>query len=300
MRVSRALLVGVSAAALSGGLVLSMAVASPRSAPAGHAVTGQVHLTTKFLSEARAALVKDLRTPDTAQFVPGLARASGIANTVDEFSYNWAGYADTSPTAQKFTKVSGSWTVPAVTCTPEDRATSEWVGLDGAQTTDETVEQGGIASQCFEGTAIYYSWYELFPNATVVVGQTVAPGDKISASVTRSGASYTLKLTDSTHTANSFSHTATCALTTCLDESAEWITERPAYGTTGILPEAQFKTATFTAGSVTAGGKTTTISGYAGTNNNITCLDSTGTYDIVATSGLTGGNSFTNTWKDSY
>jgi Peptidase A4 family len=299
MRVSRALLAGVSAAALGGGLVISMAVASPRSVPAGHAVTGQAHLTATFLSEARAALIKDLRRPDTAQFVDGLPRAGTRADSADVGSYNWAGYADVSTTAQEFTKVSGAWKVPALTCTAEDRVTSEWVGLDGA--TNSTVEQDGTSSQCFEGTAIYYSWYELYPAGTVEVGTTVAAGDSISASVTRSGTSYTLKLTDSTHTANSFSHTATCALATCLDESAEWITERPAYSTTGIVPEAQFKAAVkFTAASVTAGGKTTTISGYAGTNDNITCLDSTGTYDIVSTSGLTGGNAFSNTWKNSY
>jgi hypothetical protein len=298
MRVSRALLVGVSAAALGGGLVISLAVASPRSVPAGHAVTGQTHLTASFLAEARTALIKDLRRPDTAQFVNGAPRAGTRADSTDVGSYNWAGYADVSATDQEFTKASGAWKVPAVTCTSEDRVTSEWVGLDGA--TDTTVEQDGTSAQCFEGTAIYYSWYELYPAGTVEVGTTVAAGDSISASVTRSGTSYTLKLTDSTHTANSFSHTATCALATCKDLSAEWIAERPAYSTTGIVPEAQFKTVSFSAASVTAGGKTTTISGYSGTNDNITCLDSTGTYDIVATSGLTGGDAFTNTWKDSY
>jgi hypothetical protein len=299
MRVSRALLAGVSAVALGGGLAISMAVASPRSVPAGHAVTGQAHLTSAFLSEARAALIKDLRRPDTAQYVSGLPRAGTRADSADVGSYNWAGYADVSTVAQHFTKVSGNWKVPAITCTAEDRVTSEWVGLDGATTS--TVEQDGTSAQCFEGVAIYYSWYELFPANTVEVGTTVAAGDAISASVTRSGDSYTLKLTDSTHTANSFSHTATCALATCLDESAEWIAERPAYSTTGIVPEAQFKTVSFTAASVTAAGKTTSISGYSGTNDDITCVDSTDSYDIVATSALgSAGNSFTNTWKNSY
>jgi Peptidase A4 family len=297
MQFSRALLVGVSAAVLGGGLVLSAAVASPRSVPAGHTVTVHAHLTARFLSEAHAALVRDLRTPDTAEFVHGQPRA-GTRSAVLVGSYNWAGYADISTTAGKFTKVSGSWAVAGVTCSPEDRVTSEWVGLDGATT--DTVEQDGTASQCFEGTALYYSWYEMYPAGTVEVGTSVAAGDSISASVTRSGSSYTLKLTDSTHTANSFTETATCATTTCLDESAEWITERPAYTTTGIVPEAVFKTVKFSNGSETAGGTTSTISGYSGTKDDITCVDSTGTYDIVTTSSLTGGNSFTNAWKNSY
>jgi hypothetical protein len=298
MRVSRALLVGVSAAALGGGLVISAAVAAPRTVPAGHAVTGQVHLTASFLAEARAALLKDLRKPDTAQFVDGQPRVGTLANVTDAGSYNWAGYVDTSDIKGRFTNVSGSWTVPAVTCTKEDRVTSEWVGLDGFTT--GTVEQDGTTSQCFQDVALYYSWYEIDTSGAVEVGTSVAAGDSISASVTRSGSSYTLSLTDSTHTANSFTETATCATATCLDESAEWITERPEFSSTGIVPEAQFKTVKFTSGSVTAAGKTSTISAYAGTKDDITCLDSTGTYDIVATSGLTGGNAFTNTWKDSY
>ena len=298
MHVSRALLVGVSAAALGGGLIISAAVASPKSVPAGHALTGHAHLTARFLSEARAALVKDLRTPDTGQFVDGQPRAGIRAATTDVGSYNWAGYADISSTADTFTKVSGSWAVPALTCTAEDRVTSDWVGLDGA--TDATVEQDGTASQCFEGTALYYSWYEMYPAGTVEVGTTVAPGDAIGASVTRSGSSYTLKLTDFTTAGNSFTKKATCATTTCLDESAEWIAERPAYSTTGIVPETQFKTVKFSKASETANGTTSTISGYSGTNDDIACVDSTDTYDIVTTSGLTGGNSFTNTWKNSY
>jgi hypothetical protein len=119
--------------------------------------------------------------------------------------------------------------------------------------------------------------------------------------VTRSGANYTLKVTDSTHTANSFSKTATCATTTCLDESAEWITERPEYASTGIVPEAQFPTVSFSLGDETASGVAGTIASYSGAIDDITCVDSTNTYNIVTTSGLTtAGGGFTNTWKNSY
>jgi hypothetical protein len=247
------------------------------------------HLTAKFLAAAKAALVTDLRHPDTALFTSGEPK-SGVTNAItDVGTYNWAGYADDSSTAGAFTKVSGSWSVPAVTCTSEDRITSEWVGLDGFNT--DTVEQDGTSSQCFEGVALYYSWYEMYPAGTVEVGTTVVAGDSIKASVTRSGTSYTLALTDSTHSANSFTETATCAASTCLDESAEWITERPEYATTGIVPEAQFTTDKFSSIVATYTGSITTYG--------ITCIDSTGTYDIVSTSGL-ASSSFTNTWQDSY
>jgi hypothetical protein len=297
MRIVRTLLVAFSAAALGGALVIS-ASGSPASVPAAHPVTVRAHLTARFLSEARAALVRDLRTPDTAVFPLGTAGPGGAAASSKTSSTNWAGYADVSTTNGTFTKVSGSWTVPKLTCTKEDRITSDWVGLDGFSSA--TVEQDGTASQCFEGTAVYYSWYEMYPAGTVEVGASVTAGDKISASVARSGSSYTLKLTDSTRTANSFTKTASCPTSTCVDTSAEWIAERPAFTTTGIVPEAQFSSVKFSSASETAGGKTSTISGYPGTNYAITCLDSTGTYDIVATSGLTGGNAFTSTWKNSY
>jgi len=298
MRILRVLLVTLSAAALGSALAVSAASVTSNAGPTAHRIDAHTYLTAKFLAEARAALVQDLRTPDTAIFARGAPTSNAISATTDTATYNWAGYADSSATDGTFTKVSGSWTVPKVTCTSEDMITSDWVGLDGFA--DATVEQDGTVSQCFEDKALYYSWYEMYPAGTVEVGTSVAAGDSISASVTRSGSSYTLKLTDSTHTANSFTKTATCSTSTCLDTSAEWIAERPAYGTTGIVPEAEFGTVKFSSASETADGKTSTISGFSGTNYNITCVDSTGTYDIVATSALTGGAAFTNTGKDSY
>jgi hypothetical protein len=292
----RTTLVALSAAALGGGLALAIS-AGPGAASAAR--PAHAHLTARFLAEAHAAFVKDFRDPDTAMWVHGRPTATSINGTISDVgSYNWAGYADVATKSGTFTAASGSWKVPKVTCTSEDRISAQWTGLDGATT--DTVEQTGTAEQCFEGKAIYTTWYEMYPASTVTVGTTVASGDAISASVTRSGTSYTLKLTDSTHTANSLSHKATCAATTCLDESAEWITERPAYSTTGIVPEAQISTVTFSKASETASGKTASISGYSGAVDDIECVDSTDTYAIETTSGLTGGNEFTNTWENSY
>jgi Peptidase A4 family len=290
----RYLLVAVSAAALGAALTISALASAPR-AVHEHSAAIPARYTAKFLAAARAQLIKDLRRPDTALLV----RREGIhaaAMVTSAGSYNWAGYADTSSTAGEFTKVSGSWKVPSVKCTAEDRVTSEWVGLDGFSTS--TVEQDGTASQCFKGKAIYYDWYEMYPAGTVEI-HTIAAGSSITATVSRSGSSYTLKLTDSTNTADSFKKTATCATTTCLDESAEWIVERPAYSTTGIVPEAQFTTVKFTRGSAVAAGKTVTI-GKGPSPYVLKCVDSTQTYNIVSTGSLSGGNAFTSTWKNSY
>jgi hypothetical protein len=299
MRALRSLFLVGSAAALSGALAVSAVTAGATAAPAARPAPVRAQLTASFLSEARAALVKDLnRNHGTAWFVHGRpSTTAGAANSSATSSFNWAGYADVSSAHGHFTKVSGAWTVPSVTCTAEDRITSDWVGLDGFSSS--TVEQDGTVSQCFEGRAVYYTWYEMYPAGTIAVGATVRPGDKIKASVSRSGSAYTLALTDSTHSANSFSKNATCATTTCLDTSAEWIAERPAYSI-GIVPEAQFAAVPFSAASETAAGRTSTISGYSGTNYAMTTIDATGSYDIASVSGLTGGNAFKASWKTSY
>jgi hypothetical protein len=106
-------------------------------------------------------------------------------------------------------------------------------------------------------------------------------------------------VTDSTHSANSFSKNATCATTTCLATSAEWIAERPAYSI-GIAPEAQFSSVPFSAASENCGRPDQRYSGYSGTNYDMTTIDATDTYDIAAVSGLTGGNAFKASWKNSY
>jgi Peptidase A4 family len=299
MRPLRSLFLIGSAAVLGGALAVSAVTAGATAAPAVRPAPVRAHLTARFLSEARAALVKDLnRNHGTAWFVHGRpGTTAGVANSSAAASYNWAGYADASSTHGTFTKVSGAWTVPSVTCTAEDRITSDWVGLDGFLSS--TVEQDGTVSQCFEGRAVYYTWYEMYPAGTIAVGTTVAAGDKIRASVSRSGSSYTLALTDSTRSANSFSRHATCATTTCLATSAEWVAERPAYSI-GIVPEAQFAAVPFSAASETAHGRTSTISGFSGTNYDITTIDATASYNIASVSGLTGGNAFKASWKNSY
>lgn len=178
----------------------------------------------------------------------------------------------------------------------EDQITSDWVGLDGFNS--GTVEQDGTLEWCFEGTPTYYTWYEMYPNNTVTVGSTLQPGDKIAASVTRTGTTYKLTVVDSTTSGNNVTKTATCKATTCLDTSAEWIAERPAFSI-GIAPLAHFTPWKLTAGKETAKGTAGTIGSFA-SNDQITMADATGNYNLATTTGLTGGNSFTATWLNSY
>ena len=288
MRLLRYLIVSGSAAAMAGAVTLSgVTVAAP--ARASHAPSA------RFLAEARTALVHYLRHhhPQVMLVHTG---AHAVKNVTAATAYNWSGYADTSGTHQAFTKVSGSWTTPSVTCSAEDQITSNWVGLDGFNS--NTVEQLGTISWCFQGKPVFFTWYEMYPAGTTEVGTTVQPGDKIAASVTRTGTSYALKLTDSTHTGNNISVTKTCALATCLDTSAEWISERPSFSI-GIVPQAHYNAFKITNGAQTSSGKAGTIGTGPGVNA-ITMIDSTQAYNLGTVSALTGGNSFSTTWKNSF
>jgi Peptidase A4 family len=299
MRLSRYLIVSGSAAAMAGAVTLTGATATTVAAPA------RVHHTmpsARFVAEARSALVKYLRHSHPQAILVHSRRMHAIGNVTAAQAYNWSGYADTASKAQTFSKVSGAWTVPSVSCTPEDQITSDWVGLDGFSSS--TVEQLGTFSWCFEGTATYFTWYEMIRAGTVEVGTALKPGDKISASVTRTGKSYALKLTDSTTSGNNISVTKTCALATCKDTSAEWISERPAFGTStgaflGFTPQAHYSAFKITSGAQTSNGKAGTIGSGPGVNS-VTMIDDTGTYNLNTASGLTGGNSFSTTWKNSF
>src|SRR5215472_15105322 len=230
------------ASRLFGLAVLAVAVAAGGSSlSAVHAATGKAALPAPASpAGARAAATSALRHafrargPLPFQRMPG-GHESRVRNVTIEQSGNWSGYVDDNSTGGTYSAVSATWVVPRVTCiATEDRLGGFWVGLDGF--TSNTVEQDGTFAWCYQGVAYYYSWYEMFPNAAIVVGTTVAPGDHIIASVTSTSAGYRLVVTDSTHPANSLATTQPCPFgSTCSNASAEWIAETPG-GARGTWP----------------------------------------------------------------
>jgi len=299
MGVLRSSLVLTAAAVVAAGsAVLAAGATATTAAVGGGAVRPAAHRPpARFLTEARDSLVSYLRDnhPQVELVHPGLAHSSP-AGTSAAASYNWSGYADSAATKGTFTRVSGQWITPKVTCTSEDTITSEWVGIDGWS--DATVEQDGTLGWCFEGRATYYTWYEMYPAGTVTVGASLLPGDKITATVSRSGTAYKLALSDLTRPADSFVKTAACALTTCLDTSAEWVAERPAFSI-GVAPLADYASWKLSGGAETASGKAGTISSFA-TNYRTNMVDATDHYQLSSASALTGGSSFVTTWHNSY
>jgi Peptidase A4 family len=253
----------------------STAGASPSARAAAAARTALEHITVGWHNAFR-------RVSGSAAGVKGLSQVQ---------STNWSGYADTG---SGFSTVTGSWTEPTATCSGRTTSLAAfWVGIDGYSSS--SVEQDGTLVECYRGTAYYYTWWEMYPtNAIQVVGTSLRAGDAISASVVRSGSSYTLKVTDSTHTANSFTITQTCS--GCANSSAEWIAEAPS-GSSGVEPLSNFHSWAESGATVKAGSTSGVISSF--TDDEITMIDSSGLTKALPGALNSAGNGFSVTWERS-
>jgi hypothetical protein len=239
---------------------------------------------------AKAAIEKLAIGQHPLNHPAGVASSPGkLKGLTDVTSTNWAGYADTG---SSFSKVSASWTEPSATCSgSSEQLAAFWVGIDGYSSS--SVEQDGTIIECDRGQLFQFTWWEMYPtNAIQVVGETLAAGDKITSTVTRSGTSYTLTVTDATHTANSFTKTETCS--NCANTSAEWIAEAPSSGSS-IVPLADFGSWTASNASVTEGSTAGTISSF--TDDQLTMIDSSNRTKALPGSLSSGGNSFPVTWE---
>jgi Peptidase A4 family len=219
----------------------------------------------------------------------GLIKAHGSTATATRgvkngstTSTNWSGYVLTGGSGA-FSSVSSSWTEPAASCGSGTQYAAFWVGLDGYNS--DSVEQTGSDSDCNGGTPDYYGWYEMYPADPVYFTNPVAPGDSMSASVTVSGTSYTLTLTDSTQ-----GWTQTENETGSFDNSsAEVITEAPS-SAQGPLPLADFGTINYSGASANG----TSMSSQNPTS--ITMVSSSGD-QLDSTSAIDGSGDFSNTWQ---
>jgi Peptidase A4 family len=274
----RLVIAAVATSVFAGGLLLPTAAgAAPNRATGARAALSTVHIGPALVASQHA----------------------GTASTAVQ-SPNWSGFGDGQPStgSTTYTQVSGTWLQPTLKCTSEDRVVVFWVGLDGL--TSSTVEQAGTLAQCFQGSAFYYTWWEMYPTTSIkIVGTTVAGGDSIAASVSFASGTYTLAVTDSTTSGNSFSVKKTCGSgQTCLNSSAEWIAERPS-NPYGLYPLAQFTLWTLTHATVKGNSTTGTINSFP--NFRITMVDVTDTYALATPSAFTASTkSFTDKWSNSY
>lgn len=182
---------------------------------------------------------------------------------------NWSGYA---AQGSGYSSVTSNWTEPTVTCNSTNDLMAPWVGIDGYGSS--SVEQTGVATDCSSGRAVYQAWYEMYPAAPVYYTNTVSAGDHITATVTRSGTTYTLVVNDTT---KGWTKTTTKSASAA-NSSAEVIIESP----TAAYP--RFGSVSFTNAKVN-GGSLSAVNPLA--------LDASNNYGYEdRTSAISGGTSF--------
>ena len=190
----------------------------------------------------------------------------------DGTASNWGGYAVetslTSPQKNAVSAVHGSWRVPIVSASTSPQTYSAfWVGIDGDS--DNTVEQLGTEQDWTPDGQTNYVWFEMYPHRSfLITGFPIEPGDTFSASVNYAGGElFILSITNLT---KGVYYTVPPRYTKmkASRESAEWIVEAPYSG--GVLPLANFGTASFANCSATVNGVTGAIDNPAWQHDPIT------------------------------
>ena len=177
-------------------------------------------------------------------------------------SFDWSGYSVISDYINPqpvVTGVNGSWTVPKVTVSQTDAFSAAWIGIGGQL--DETLIQVGTEQDSISGTEEYSAWYELLPDLSITITtMNIAPGDKITASITLANSAtntWTIEITDTTNHQKfqqNFHYNSS-------QLSAEWIVERPTIDhSLGTL--ANFGNTTFTTTSATMQGNVGSIKDF--------------------------------------
>lgn len=214
-------------------------------------------------------------------------------------STNWSGYvaktSAKSPKKNSVSFVSGAWTVPTLSSTPDATYCSAWVGIDGDPS--PTVEQIGTEHDWSSGSQQDYAWFEMYPNPSYeIVDFPLTPGDTVAGVVSYLGSSvFQLMLINYTQQVFFIVPTKYTASGSAKRQSAEWIMEAPSLS--GILPLANFGTIAFSECSATISGVTGAIGDTHWVHNAITMVGA-GNVTKATPSDLTnGGSAFTVTWS---
>lgn len=213
-------------------------------------------------------------------------------------SSNWSGYAAatslTNPAKKVVTSVSGAWTVPALTSTPDHSYSSAWVGIDGYSSS--TVEQIGTEHDWVDGAQQNYAWFEMYPSAGYEIqGFPVSQGDVIAGVVNYIGANtFQLILINYTEQVFTIIPTQYTVSSKAKRSSAEWIVEAPSL--VSVLPLANFGTTTFMDCSATINGRTGSINNSHWRYDPLT-METPSHVTKATPSGLVSdGTGFTVTW----
>lgn len=169
------------------------------------------------------------------------------ANT--QQSGNWGGYIVTSKSANEYTSISGSWTVPNITSSQSNALAGQWIGLGGVSTTD--LLQIGTIEQLENGQPVAELFWEKLPDVAQTI-VTVPIGSTINASISKadsSGLAWNLTFTATTSSGETQSQTISVTLDSTyaqeIGTSAEWISEDPSYTDGRLYPLANMGTVTY-------------------------------------------------------
>ena len=163
-------------------------------------------------------------------------------------SSNWSGYAVTTTSSAPFTGITGNWTVPVVNRTKKATYSAAWAGIDGFN--NSSLIQTGTEEDYYSGWAHYVAWWTTSAQGFVEqpIAKPVSPSDPMTATISRSGNSWTITLADRS-TSHPWSFTKGPIVYTGPGASAEWVMEAPTVGGR-IAPLAHYSTFAFDSGTV--------------------------------------------------
>jgi len=211
----------VAAVAATGSLIATAAAGASPGSHGSHAAS-QAVASAPITGEAAAkAMSAQHMVLPTTPSTPALKTSGGTA-----YTQSWAGYVADGP---KFRYVQATIVVPTANCHKTSNGWAyEWIGLDGTIRVRGTVEQDGVAVECFHGRAYYAAWYETFPKLPVFTNVAVFPGDHVKATVyyNRANNRYNFTLVNLAN-GQGFNTWQRCAISSCRNASAEVITESP-------------------------------------------------------------------------
>jgi Peptidase A4 family len=170
--------------------VTTLALALVASAD-GRSVTDRFHvLLAGTEGAARATLPSPADVPSTA--------ASSLPPSVVRSS-NWAGYATTGG---PYTVVTGTFSVPRIAAgTPFYDRVAEWVGIDGASSSDLSLIQAGVSEYSDPVGSTGFDvqpWWEVLPDpVTSITSVAVQAGQRVTVTIWELvGAKWEINLTD--------------------------------------------------------------------------------------------------------
>ena len=219
----------------------------------------------------------------TAAVPPPVSTPATGAST----SRNWSGYAATSGT---FTGVTGSWKVPQLLSAGSFGTDATWVGIGGVNSRD-LIQAGTEETTVRSGVTEWDAWIETLPQPSRQVQFAVHPGDSVTVSIKEQGTNQWLIRFNNNTTGESYQTTVQY---TSSRSSAEWIEEAPS--SAGVLPLADFGTASFSGCSATMNGHTGAINDSNWQYDSITMERADGTDKAVPSDLSSGGDGFTITW----